>query len=110
MDKKELMLISGLMDELIDSMEYSEDDLSERLGRKKPEVEVVKLEGKLPMEGAEESLGEALEMDHGGMDEEQEGYDTDEDDDFEEEDLLEGDMPGESPEDELKRRLMKLRG
>ena len=92
MDNKELMLIQELMDKLSEEMEYGEDELSERLGRKKPEVEVLKVESKIPLD--EESI-EMSELEE----------------DCEMEDESE-DMFGEekSPEDDLKKRLMKLRG
>lgn len=96
----ELKLISQLMDQLHDEMQYGEDDFASRLGRKKPDLEVVKIEGDLGPEGLEKS-------------EEMAGKDFD------------GDMEmGESPEhaammmdkgemdpaEELKKRLMKMRG
>lgn len=87
MDKRELDLIAELMEALQGEMEYSEDDISERLGKKKPEIEVVKMEMGKPMG----------EMSEGSMD-------MDEEDE---------DMPtmgmGDEEED-LKERLMKLRG
>ena len=64
MDKHELQLIQELMSVLQDKMQYGEDDFSERLGRKKPEVEVVKVESEMPLGESEES--EEMEM---GMDE-----------------------------------------
>lgn len=88
MDKKELQLIQQLMDKLSEEMEYGEEDLSERLGRKKPEIEVVKIEGELPLD--EESEEEMFDP---SMEDELE---------LEDEEL--------SPEDELKSRLMRLRG
>ena len=92
MDNKELMLIQELMDKLSEEMEYGEDELSERLGRKKPEVEILKVESEIPLD--EESI-EMPELEE----------------DYEMEDESE-DMFGEekSPEDDLKKRLMKLRG
>ena len=44
MDRKELQLIQELMSELSDQMELGEDDFNERLGRKKPAIEVTKIE------------------------------------------------------------------
>ncbi len=81
--KHELEHIKELMNELIEKMNYGEEDFSERLGRKKPEVEVMKVEGELP----EEEMMEDEEM------------------------PMEEDMEMEmSPADKLKKRLMKLRG
>lgn len=57
--KQELQIIMELMQELQDEMEMSESDFDERLGRKKPGVEVLKIEGELPLD--EEHLDE-MEM------------------------------------------------
>lgn len=84
MDHKELEIIEQLMEQLRDEMEYSPEDLEERLGRKKPEVEIVKMEGKLPLD--EESEEEMSPL---------------------EDDLM---SEPQSPEEKLKARLMKLRG
>lgn len=96
MDKRELQVIEQLMEELKDQMEYGEDDFAERLGRKKPGIEVVKIEGKMPMdedmEDAEEMMGEDLDEDM-EMGEPEEHKDA---------------IIG-SPEDVLKERLMRLR-
>ncbi len=81
MDKQELQIIQELMEVLQDKMQYGEDDLSERLGRKKPDVEVVKVESELPLEGATEESG-----------------------------LPMGDGMDEDPDESLKRRLMSMRG
>lgn len=99
-DDKELSLIKELMEQLTDEMEYGEDDFAERLGKGKPGVTVLKIEGKTGedpmMEKAEEKMG----MDLDG-------------------DMEEGESPmhkamvmGEdmSPDDKLKQRLMRLRG
>lgn len=67
------------MDQLQGEMDYDEDDFSARLGRKKPDLEVVKIEGDMPGKGMDEMSDEDMEMD-------------------------------ENPEDELKKRLMNLRG
>lgn len=83
MERDQFEIIQELMDELKSTMAYSEEDFASRLGREKPEVEVVKMEGKLP-------LGDDLE---GAM------HEMEEEAEFE-----------ESPEDKLKSRLMKLRG
>lgn len=107
MDKKELQVIADLMEELKDQMEYGEDDFAERLGRKKPQVEVVKMEGSLPMddedmEHAEEMSGEDLDNDmEMGEDPEHAAMVLDRGED---------DMEMMSPEEKLKQRLMKLRG
>lgn len=97
MNKRELDIIASLMEELQNQMEYSEDDLSERLGRKKPGIEVMKIEGKLPdggdpLEQAEDLASADMEGGSG--------------------DAMEGDMDEESmdPDDKLKHRLMRLRG
>lgn len=82
MQRSEFEIIQELMDELQAQMKYSEDDLGERLGRPKPQVEVMKIEAE---GGDEPMLGEGDDM---------------------EEDM----MVEESPEDKLKERLMKLRG
>jgi len=72
------------MKDLQDKMEYGEEDFSERLGRKKPEVEVLKIDGDLPLDEESEEC-------------------------FEEAPLEEEELP-ESPENKLKNRLLKLRG
>lgn len=89
MDRKELDLIQQLMDKLTEEMEYGEEDFSERLGRKKPEIEVLKVEGELPVD-EEMSLEseEDEEMEPSMVDMEEES----------------------SPESDLKKRLLKLRG
>jgi len=108
MDRRELELIKELMDKLSEEMEYGEEDFSERLGRKKPHVEVIKMEGKMPMDEDLEHEEEELGMDLDGdmeMDEDPEhiakvlGRGSHDEDDMEE----------SSPESDLKRRLMKLR-
>lgn len=95
MKDRELALIQELMEELQGQMEYDEDDLSERLGRKKPEVSAIKIEGELPLDEDESPE----------MDDEMDELDMEEAD--EQEDELEEEM---SPENDLKKRLMKLRG
>lgn len=87
-DKLELKLISQLMDQLQGEMQYGEDDFSSRLGRKKPGVEVVKIEGDMMPKKSMEGMEEMSDHD---MDEDME-------------------MGKDSPEDELKKRLMKMRG
>ena len=90
MDSSELKIIKQLMMELQDEMKLSEDDFGERLGRKKPEVEMIKIESKEESPELEAMEDESLEedMDSG----------------------LEEMVAEESPEDKLKQRLMKLRG
>ncbi len=78
--KMKLKAIADLMADLQEQMEYGEEDFSERLGREKPKVEVLEIEGKLPMEG-EEDLEEDMDMDM-----------------------------GEDEDEMLKKRLMKMRG
>lgn len=77
---KELEIIMELMEELKDSMEYNKDDFESRLGRKKPEIEVLKIEGDLE-EMPEEDMEDESPM-----------------------------MMEPSEEDSLKQRIMKLRG
>lgn len=102
MDQKALDLIAELMETLQGEMEYSEDDLSERLGRKKPEVEVIKMEGKLPMD--KEGLSGAL------MKESMEASEMDDDTGMGPDRMLGGDDSDMDDEEDLKSRLMKLRG
>jgi len=85
MDRSELDIIKELMAELESKMEYGEEDFNERLGRKKPEVEVVKMEGELPMSEEEEGSEDMTDLLSEEMGEE------------------------ESVESKLKARLMKLR-
>lgn len=93
MDKKELMMIQELMQELADKMEYGEDDFNERLGRKKPEIEVMKVEGEMPMDEMDQDESPEMDEDVEDMDMMSDG--------------LQMDM---SPEDKLKQRIQKLRG
>ncbi len=74
-----LEVIKSLMEQLVGEMEPKAEDFEERLGRKKPEVVAMKVEGKLP-----------------GM----------EDESMEEDEMM---PMEEGPEDSLKKRLMKLR-
>ena len=80
MEENKFDVIMKLMEELKSEMQYSPDEIGERLGRKKPEIEVVKIEGEIPMEGMEEEMPEMGMM---------------------EEEL--------SPADKLKKRLSKIR-
>jgi hypothetical protein len=57
--KQDLEIIKDLMDELISEMEPGEEDFSERLGRKKPEIGMMKIE----VEG-EEMPEDEMEMDY----------------------------------------------
>jgi hypothetical protein len=77
--KEELKVIQDLMADLMEKMEYGEDDFSERLGREKPKVEVMKME-----------MGEPEEMES-------------------EEDCMPEMEEELGPEEKLKQRLMKLR-
>ena len=101
MEDSKLAIIAELMEELQGKMDLDADDLESRLGRKKPGVEVTKIEGKLPMgdeelEQAEEMTGEDLDHDmEMGEDPEHAAMVLDE---------------STSPEEKLKQRLMKLRG
>ncbi len=88
--KQELMLIKELMDKLVDEMEPSASDFEERLGRSKPEIKSVEIEGVIPE--MEDPLEEE-DLDEDMM-----------------EDEMEPMMSEQSPEDELKKRIMKLRG
>ncbi len=56
--KQDLEIIKDLMDELIADMEPNENDFSERLGRKKPEIGMMKIE----VEGEEMPEMEGEEM------------------------------------------------
>jgi hypothetical protein len=82
MESKKLNIIMDLMQELQNEMEYGKEDFEERLGRPKPQVEVMKMEGELPM-------GEEMEGD------------------MPEDEMM---MEEESPDEKLKNRIMKLRG
>lgn len=91
MDRSELDIIKELMAELESKMEPGKEDFEERLGRGKPEVKVLKIEGDMPMseeEGMEKMSADGLQ--EGMMGEE----------------MMDEEM---SPESKLKARLMKLR-
>lgn len=110
--EKKLELIRELMDQLQEEMQYGKGDFEERLGRKKPDaaIEIMKVEGDSPeLKKSEEMSGMDLDNDHEmGEDPKHaamvmgKGMDDD----------MDMDMGGEeeSPEDMLKKRLMKLRG
>jgi hypothetical protein len=109
MDRSELEIIKELMAELEDKMQPGHEDFEERLGRQKPGVEMVKIEGKMPsedpaLEAKEEMMGKDLDgdMEMGEDPEHQEKVMGDDSD---------MSMPGEEmdPESKLKARLMKLR-
>lgn len=94
MNRKELDIISQLMEELQGQMEDSSEDFDERLGRKKPDLEITKIKGEIDPnlmqdEEDEEMLGEeeepSMEM-------------------FGDEDEME-----ESPEESLMARIRKLK-
>lgn len=104
--KKELMLIKDLMDKLVDEMEYSPDDLAERLGRKPAVKSVeVQMEGELPMGEEDEALERAEELT---------GQDLDDDmemgEDPEHAEMVLGEEEPMSPEEKLKQRILKMRG
>lgn len=97
MHNKKLEIIQQLMEELKEEMQPSADDFSERLGRKKPGVEVLKIEGQVEdpsLETAEEEVGMDLDGDM-EMGEDPEHEET---------------VMEESPDDKFKKRLMALRG
>lgn len=104
MESKKLQIIKELMEQLQEEMSYGADDFEERLGRKKPEIEIVEMKSQSPkLEKLEEVVGEDLD----GDDEEGESLKHksmvlgDDDEMYEEEDC--------GPEEDLKKRLMKLR-
>ncbi len=63
MDRSELDIIKELMAELESKMEPGKDDFEERLGRKKPDIQMVKIEGDMkdPEEGLEDPKEESME-------------------------------------------------
>lgn len=95
MERNELEIIKELMAELESHMEPGKDDFEERLGRAKPEVKVMKIEGDMPVgeEGMEDPMEEKMESP-----EMEKSEDMDE--------MMGDDMSDES---KLKARLMKLR-
>ena len=84
MEQETLEIIKELMEQLQSEMKPGAEDFEERLGRKKPGVEVIKVEGKLPMDDDMHGDGESMLADMG----------------------MEDEM---DPKEKLKRRLMKLR-
>ena len=113
MERTELDVIKELMEELTDKMQYDKDDFEERLGRKKPSVEVVKIEGKLPGDSSlEEALDEHSMRPKTREDEEEELEEQDSSSDprrYMRAPLDSERLEEESPEESLKQRLMKLR-
>jgi len=101
MDDMKLKIIEELMEELKDKMEIGKDDFDSRLGRNKPDVSVVKVEGEIDpkMEKAEEMMGEDLDHDmEMGEDPEHAAM------------VMDMGEEDQSPEEKLKQRIMKLRG
>ena len=86
MDDHKMEIIKQLMDELQSAMGHSPDDLSERLGRPKPDVGMISIEAK-PDDGSDPD-------DDSGMD----------DDSSDDSSMM------DDPEEKLKQRLLKLRG
>jgi hypothetical protein len=87
MERSEFDIIKNLMHELEEKMEYGEDDLSERLGRKKDcELKAMPMKDEGEMSYAPEHKGMSEKMGH-----------MPEDEDI------------EDPEENLKMRIMKLR-
>lgn len=110
MDKRELKIIAELMDQLSEKMEPSEHDFDERLGIKKPDLEVMSLEvspesEELPLEDLKSEV--SLSMDN---DDDLEDLDSEvTDEDLEEE--SEDDEEDEDDEEmDLRERLKALRG
>lgn len=100
MHNKKLEIIQQLMEELQEEMQYSGDDFSERLGRKKPDLEVVKIEGKMgapDLEESEEEIG--MDLDH----------DMEMGESPEHMAMVMGDED-ENPENKFKKRIQALRG
>lgn len=95
-EKTDLSIIKGLMQQLIGEMSPSKDDFEERLGRKKPDLMAIKVEGA--------ALPEDESMDDGDKDKEMVAMGDEENPEM---DMLMGEKP--SPEMDLKKRLMKLR-
>lgn len=98
MDKRELDIIKELMGKLEDEMQYGEDDFSERLGRPKASIKI-EIGKKSMDDGMGEEMGDEMDSEE-GMSHEMDPMD-------EEEDFL---SASKSPEESLKKRLLKLRG
>lgn len=104
--KKELMLIKDLMDKLVDEMEYSPDDLAERLGRKPAVKSVeVQMEGEIPMSEEDQTLEKAEELASQDLDEDMEMGEPED-----AETVLGEEEEPMSPEEKLKQRILKMRG
>lgn len=91
MDDRKLEIIKQLMEELESEMDMSHDDLGERLGRPKVEIDMksdkspdMPMDGDMPM-----GMGDSSDMD--GSD-----------------DM--SDMDEMDPDEKLKQRIMKMRG
>lgn len=116
MKGKELEIIQKLMEELQDEMQYGDEDLSERLGKGKPQVKMLEVEGELPLEGEESEMEGGLAMKMAKMEGESEEMPMEmgEDDDMEMEDEFDEEIgsfiPKNDPDEALKKRLMKIRG
>ncbi len=80
METKDLDVIIDLMKDLQEKMQYGEDDFSERLGRKKPDMEIAKVSVEPDMEPDSMDPMEDMEMEE------------------------------EDPDEKFKNRLMKMRG
>lgn len=106
MDKKEMQMIVDLMEELQGEMEPSESDFEERLGRKKPDVKVMKIEGVIPKHEMSESPEFERGEEEGMMEDESPLEKTDDDEEMRGSEFEE-DM---SPEEKLKARIMRMRG
>ncbi len=104
MDRSELEIIKELMAELESHMEPGKEDFEDRLGRGKPEVKVMKIEGKMP--GDDESMEDPME-------EKMESPEMEKAEDMAEMDhSMHHSMMGDdmmSPDEKLKARLMKMR-
>jgi hypothetical protein len=87
MDDRKMQIIQDLMDQLQEELKPSGDELGERLGR--PKIEVAQMDGDIGDPGPEMEAGEKGEMGEMGEDPDKEMDD--------------------SPEESLRRRLMKLR-
>lgn len=60
MERDTMEIIQDLMNELQEAMKYDSSDFDSRLGREKPDMEVVKVEGDMPM--GEGAMGDDMEM------------------------------------------------
>ena len=69
--EKDLEMIKELMEELQKKMEHTPEDFASRLGRHKPGIEVIKMEGKLPMKDMPLDMGMKKKMGMEGSKEEE---------------------------------------